>query len=71
MSRTVTIKLRICGGDILAGTELHVAFDQMSPYTVNRLADATVDLVKRFLQQPGGRELLEAKKAELRKQGLL
>lgn len=55
----------------MASTELHVAFDQMSPYTVNRLADATVDLVKRFLQQPGGRELLEAKKAELRKCGFI
>lgn len=45
---------------------IHIDMSQMSQYQQESLAAATLDLLNGILAQPGGRELLDRKKAELR-----
>ncbi len=48
------------------GNCVHIDVSQISRYQREVLAAATMDFINRILAQPGGRELLEKKKAELR-----
>ena len=41
-------------------------FSQFDSYQVDRIAKATLNLVWRIIQQPGGRQRLEEKKKQLR-----
>ena len=43
----------------------------LSDEKAERLAAATLEFYHWFIEQPGGREKLEARKAELRKRGLI
>lgn len=43
----------------------------LSDEKAERLAAATLEFYHWFIEQPGGREKLEANKAELRKRGLI
>ena len=53
------------------GSEVVKYLESMPQYKKDRLAAATLDLFNRIVSQPGGRELIERKKAELRAQGRL
>jgi|GEM_PF-2438254 len=53
------------------GMEVVRYLESMPQYKKDRLAAATLDLFNRIVSQPGGRELIERKKAELRAQGRL
>lgn len=52
-------------------TTLSIDVNAIPEYKRDYIAKATLDAVKRFLAQPGGREFLDAKKEELREQGKL
>ncbi len=52
-------------------SRIHMELDSMSQYQKDSLAAATLDLINGILEQPGGRALLDRKKAELRAQGRL
>lgn len=55
----------------MADTELHIAFEKMDSQRVARIAEATCSLLNRFLMQPQGREIINAKIAELKKEGFI
>ena len=46
--------------------ENELDFSQFDSYQVDRIAKATLNLVWRISQQPGGRQRLEEKKKQLR-----
>ena len=46
--------------------ENELDFSQFDSYQVDRIAKATLNLVWRIIQQPGGRQRLEEKKKQLR-----
>lgn len=48
------------------GEKVTVDLSQIPPHTWDSLSAGTLDLFHSILAQPGGREALEAKKAEIR-----
>ncbi len=47
------------------GSRIHMDLNSMSQYKKDALAAATLAMFNGILAQPGGRELIERKKAEL------
>lgn len=45
--------------------QVHIDVELIPPHTKEVLAAATLDFIHDLLNQPGGREALDAKKAEL------
>ncbi len=49
----------------MEGNHIHKALESMSQYKKDALAAATLAMFNGILAQPGGRELIERKKAEI------
>lgn len=47
---------------------IHINVDEIPDYVRDELATATLDLIRGILRQPGGREMLNAKIEERKKQ---
>lgn len=47
---------------------IKIDFSTIPDYVRDELAEATLESVRAFLKQPGGREFLDAKKAEKKQQ---
>ncbi len=48
-------------------SSIHIDTSQVPDHVRNQLAEASMNMVLGIIQKPGGRELLEVKKAEIAK----